>query len=123
MFNCEKHVRFVIDINGEHRILNTAGTVERLENAAGHFVALVRTSNDTFKLFNVNTGENLDLRFQGHVRLVSRLDIICNTFDYLCNIDYVTSFILDLFGQICLLNQVNQSDSMSSLLYSLLIRH
>ena len=70
VFNCEKHVRFVIDINGEHRILNTPGSVERLENAAGHFVALVRTSNDTFKLFNVNTGENLDLRFQGHVRSV-----------------------------------------------------
>ena len=70
VFNCEKHVRFIIDINGEHRILNTPGSVERLENAAGHFVALVRTSNDTFKLFNVNTGENLDLRFQGHVRLV-----------------------------------------------------
>ena len=99
VFNCEKHVRFVIDINGEHRILNTAGTVERLENAAGHFVALVRTSNDTFKLFNVNTGENLDLRFQGHVRLVSRLDFVCKPFEYLYHIMYFRSLWPNLFTQ------------------------
>ena len=68
VFNCYKHVRFIIAASGEHRILNAEGEMFKLEHINGEFISIVKSSHKTYKVYNANTGEFVQIMYNENVR-------------------------------------------------------